>query len=232
MHLFWRLVLAHFLADFTFQADFIAAWKRRNVAGGVVHSLIFLACSLALTGGYLFEPWPLFGTTANLPGWAALLVLSFLHFLEDEWRVWTIQKRGSPDNLFFFLWDQFIHLLLIFLFFPTGIVLPPEPVVFLAILGILVTHFSSIFIFYLEKEIYGFSKIMTGEKYYSMAERLVTGLALLLPGWAALSFLAVWLARIFWQRRQGTYGISPVNIAVGNILAVVCGIAGHIIYYG
>ena len=55
MDIFWRLVLAHLLADFTFQTDFIAKWKRESIFGGLIHSFIFFVCASLLCFARLHE---------------------------------------------------------------------------------------------------------------------------------------------------------------------------------
>ena len=37
MVIFWRLLLGHLLADFTFQSNFINAWKRKSIWGMLGH---------------------------------------------------------------------------------------------------------------------------------------------------------------------------------------------------
>jgi hypothetical protein len=231
MQIFWRLVLAHFLADFTLQTSFIVNWKRKNSWGGLVHSAIFLVCSLLFCLPLLSEPWPMPGNLFVLPGWLALLILSALHFVVDAWRVWAIKKRKMPDSFLFFLSDQFIHLLLIFLFSPYRTPFVSEKWVYLTILLVLVTDFSTIFLYFLEKDLFGYTRLLMQQKFYAMAERLVTALALLLPGWWALAFLVVWLTRLSVNRTHDKYDFSWFNILAGNALAVLFGIIGRYIYY-
>ncbi|MBN1823880.1 MAG: DUF3307 domain-containing protein [Endomicrobiales bacterium] len=231
MQILWRLVLAHFLADFTLQTNFIADWKRRNVLGGFTHSFIFFVCGVALCFNYLGDTWLNIGNIVALNGWVSLSILTFLHFLEDEWRGWTIKKLNTPDNFFFFIWDQFIHLLLIFVFFPNQIGIYPEKWVLFAILFILATHFTSVFVYFLEKDLFGDSKVLVVEKYYSMAERLATAFCLLLPGAWGFSFLGVWLLMVFVYRYLRVKEYSLLNIVVGNLMAVLFGFAARVIYY-
>ena len=229
--LFWRLILAHLLTDFTFQTNFIASWKRKNVWGCIAHSSVFLIWGYVLCYGYLTDVWVSIGGAVIIQGWMAILLLTITHFFEDEWRVWTIQKLSSPDSFPFFLWDQFIHILLIFIFAPQNVSLYPEKWVLLLILFILTTHFSTIFIYYAEKYIYGNSEIKSIKKYVSMATRLLLGLSLLLPGKIALIFIVVFLfAEItfrFWQKNN----FSWINSIVGNCMAVFFGIIARLIYY-
>jgi len=233
MQILWRLVLAHLLADFTFQTDYIAKWKRLNVYGGITHSLIFFVCGAALCSGSLGETWPFLGSSIQLNGWLALMLLSFFHFLEDEWRVWAIKRFNSADSFLFFVVDQVIHLLLIFIFFPPLAAAPREKIIFLAILFVMTTHFSSIFVYFAEKAVRGSAVLEPRERYYAMAERLAIGLALLLPGFWAASFVAAWLPRLLINKKEHPeFNVSFVNIAVSNLLAVLFGVIARVVYYG
>lgn len=231
MQVLWRLVLAHFLTDFTFQTNFVANWKREKLWGALFHSGLFFVCGAALCFNNLGEVWFSVKNIIVLKGWVTLAILTLLHFIEDEWRVWTIKKMKSPDILPFFLWDQFIHLMFIFVFAPKEDGLVSEKWVLLAILLILVTHFTTIMIYYIEKDIFGKTKVLTQEKYYSMSERVVTGMILLLPGWWALGVLVFWLARAVINRVKGNFEFSWTNIIVGNLLAIVFGFCARLIYY-
>ena len=54
----------------------------------------------------------------RLQGWTCVLLIFFLHFIEDEWRVFTIFKFKAPDNFLYFAWDQINHFASIWVFFP------------------------------------------------------------------------------------------------------------------
>lgn len=220
------LVLAHLLADFTFQSDAILDWKRRNAVGGVIHSGIFFLCAAVLCFPSLSMTWvhPVAGISLN--GWAALFLLSVMHFVVDAWRSWTIQALHSPDSFFFFLLDQFIHLVLIVAMAPQESALAVQPWVLLAILFVLVTHFSSVFIFFMEKDLFGQSDVLKTGKYYHMGQRLLVAGAMLLPGlvWPLAGIAVVWGAQLirFRLRRPDRY--SLLNTVIGNILALGFGL--------
>jgi len=229
----WRLILAHLLIDFTFQTNFIAEWKKRNVWGAALHSALFLAVGSILCWGYLTDIWMIVGGQFIIQGWMAILLLTMLHFFEDEWRVWTIQKLNSPDTFVFFIWDQVIHIVMILVFFPAQFgIKTDETWVILAILFILTTHFTTIVIYYIEKDRFGHTEVLTHGKYYFMAERLLVAVCILLPGAWALSFLGIWLIRLaitrIWKKLLVT---SWTNIMVGNALAIVFGILARLVYY-
>jgi hypothetical protein len=230
MQIFWRLILAHLLTDFTFQTDRIADWKRRSAVGGLVHSGIFLVCAAVLTFGHLGEAWLTIGGTVVIRGWLALLLLTFFHFCEDEWRIWTIREKNSPDSFAFFLWDQLIHVMFIFVFAHADEGGVTEPWVLLAILLILVTHFTSIFIYFLEKDVFGRARLVPREKYVSMAARLVTASIPLLPLAFYPVILVAWVAVLSAVTLKRGHA-SWIDVVAGNILAVIFGlIARHVLY--
>jgi len=232
MLIFWRLILAHFLTDFTFQTNKIAQWKRKNIWGVLFHSGIFFVISIVLclfsknfssiSTEYLTEIWWKF------PGWLSIFSIFIIHFGEDYYRIWTIKKGGSPDNLFFFLWDQFIHIVLIFLFSPedSGKIFE-EKIVIIAIGIVLVTHFSSILIYYLEEIIYGHEHILNRlkGKYYRMAERITIFISLLLPGLWWLMLIPVILLRLALNKiyPKNGYEFTKINILIGDLFAIFVG---------
>lgn len=227
MMILWRLVLAHMLADFTLQTNLIADWKRRSHVGGLVHSAIFFAAASLLCYPSLGQPWvhP-FGVALN--GWVTLAVLSILHFVEDAWRVWTIKKLNSPDSFFFFLLDQFIHLSFIVACFPRDDGSGTEPWIQVALLVIILTHFSSVFIYFMEKDLFGDSSLLDDSKYYFMMERLLVAGALLLPGLAApAGVLVIWAAHALLYRLRKPDRYSLLNAIVGNALALSIGLVAR-----
>ncbi|MBU0951687.1 MAG: DUF3307 domain-containing protein [Elusimicrobia bacterium] len=236
MIIFWRLLLAHFLTDFTLQTNFIAKWKRESIFGALAHSGIFLLLSMVLcvfsdnfsglTTHYLFDVW------WKLPGWLCVMLIFIIHFGEDYYRIWSIKEGGSSDNLLFFIWDQFIHIILIFLFSPIDTSFSiSEHWVVIAILLILVTHFSSIFIYYIEQLIYGPEHIATGlkGKYHLMLERLTIFGCFLLPGRFWMMVIVVLLARVFLYKP--THDFSKINIISSVSLSILIGLLSRLILY-
>lgn len=236
MVIFWRLLLAHFLTDFTFQTNRVATWKRESISGVAVHSGIFLALSVffclftenftGFTTQYLFNTW------WKLPGWLCIVLIFIIHFGEDYYRIWSIKEGGSSDNVLFFFWDQFIHVIIIFLFSPINSNFSlSEKIVVIAILLVLITHFSSILIYYLEQIFYGHEHIATRlkGKYHIMLERLVIFGCFLLPGYLWWLVIAVLLARFFVYK--SAYDFSRVNVISGLLLSITSGILARLILY-
>ncbi|MDI6640960.1 MAG: DUF3307 domain-containing protein [Elusimicrobiota bacterium] len=242
MIIFWRLLLAHLLTDFTFQTDKIANWKRKSIFGVVVHAGIFLALSVLLcmfsenfvgiSFSYLSSTWWKF------TGIVSIILLSLIHFGEDYYRVWSIKKVSTTDNIFFYLWDQFIHIVFVFLFAPTDTgKFIQEKFIVVIILAILVTHFSSIIIYYLEEITYGTQVAFNTfkKKYIFIFERLILSLCFLLPG---LSWLIVIPAigikltsnKLLKHFYKGTSS-TTLNTTISILLSVIIGILTRFLVY-
>jgi hypothetical protein len=264
MEIFWRLVLGHLISDFTLQTNYIAAWKRRSFWGLLVHCAIHPILYAVLTWKYLNQVWIQLGPI-ELTGTACLVIIFVTHFIEDEWRIWSVLKRGSPDNTFFYFWDQIIHYAVLFamspvvegattklqfLRYPSIVgVLPldqaaslgwierfstlvrPEPWVWIAILFAVVTHFTTVTIYFLEKDMFGAEFPEVHEKYISMAERVVVMTCFLLPGLWWLAVLAFWLGRAVLYKFQKLYDISWISVIIGNLTAVACGLLARYFLY-
>ena len=222
MTIFWHLILAHFIADFTFQTNHIANWKRESKWGMVVHVLTHPITYCVFTWPYLSLPW-VQTRWFHLDGWVCIGFLAVFHWLEDEWRVRSIQDTGSPDSTAFFLWDQVVHLTLILAFAPTLPDAKPEKWVFVALCGVLLAHFTSVLIFFLENDLFGKSDVLGERKYYYMGERLLGAALFLLPG--AWFLLALgWLGWIFHVHYRGGKERTWVNLVVGNCTVVFLGL--------
>lgn len=235
MEIFWRLLLGHFLADFTLQTNLINDWKRRSLGGMLIHCGMHPVIYALLTFPYLGEVWLSVGSL-RLNGWACVLLIFVLHFIEDEWRIFSIFRHKSPDNTLFFLWDQLYHWACIFLFLPLGLEMSrgwfPEEWSVLAILFVLVTHFATILIYFIEKDLYGLSFPEFDEKYLGMASRLALALCFLLPG-SFFAWLAVaWMALLCYLKARRVYEPSWLSLGLGGALAVFCGTAARLVHYG
>jgi hypothetical protein len=239
MLIFWRLCFGHLLADFTFQSDFVARWKRKSFWGMLFHCAMHPIAYAALTYPYLSGVWIKIGWL-KLSGWLCILAIFLVHLIEDEWRVFTIFKYRTPDNTLYFLWDQFIHLTSIFLLTPYQIVtrwqpgwqgFMPEKWPVLGCLLILATHTSVVLVYFIEKDLYGIPFPKPSEKYFVIAERLLLALACLLPAPLAFLLVPVFLAVMGGARYKGLVGYSRLGFALGAAFAVAFGLAGRAVYY-
>ena len=235
MAIFWRLMFGHLLADFTFQTDFINRWKRSSIWGMIAHCAMHPLAYAVLTYPYLRDVWIDLGV-ARLEGWACILVVFTAHFMEDQWRVFTIFKHGLLDNTLYFIWDQIIHYAVIFAVIPAGLrggspQLVPEPWVVLGCLVVVLTHACTVLIYFIEKDLYGKIFPAFQEKYATMAERLVLGMCFLIPGhfWPILAL--AWLSMMHYARSKRLLDLSWLSFYLGAVVAVLCGVAGRMVYH-
>src|SRR5690349_6981066 len=172
MQIFWRLILAHFIADFTFQTNKVATWKRESRIGMFIHVITHPAVTYALTWPFLSQDW-VQTRWVHLNGWICVALLALFHWLEDEWRVWSIKETGSPDSTGFFLWDQVVHLVMILAFSPTLMGSKVNPWVIPILCGVMLAHFVSVLVFFLENDLWGNSQVLGDQKYRYIGERLI-----------------------------------------------------------
>lgn len=233
MEIFWRLMLGHLLADFTFQTNFINRWKRTSFVGLLVHCLMHPLFYIALTWPHLNEAW-VQNPFISLNGWWCLSIIFVTHLLEDWWRVYTIFKYNMPDNTVFFFWDQVIHYAVIFAVSPMAASAGffPEKWPVLGCLFVLITHACTVLIYFLEKDLHGAEFPGFDEKYLAMAERLVLAMCFLFPSWiGALALAAAWLGAMFFLRRQRLFDLTAFTFYMGAVLSVATGLAARAVYY-
>ncbi len=99
-----------------------------------------------------------------------------------------------------------------------------ETWVFVALLFAAVTHFTTVTIYFIEKDLFGVPFPSTREKYISMLERLAVTVCFLLPGiwWAAVA--GVWIIRSILYKLYRWGDFSWIHILLGNGIAILCGI--------
>ncbi len=222
MFLFWRLILAHLLADFTLQTNKIAEEKSKRLFGVIIHSLIFLILSFSLCIRFLDK------------NWIFVVVIAFSHFLIDTVRMVGIKKYKKTDNVLFFILDQVLHITIIFLIWKFYLVfsapLLRERWAIILSLYIIATHFTTIFIYYLKN--FDKTNIEGKEKHYGILERSVVFFCLLLPGFWKMLFPLIWLGRVFLSRTQWKEQLdfSRKNLIVGNGIAIIVGIIARLVY--
>ncbi|GEM_PF-370187 len=265
MEIFWRLILGHLIADFTLQTNYIAAWKRESKWGLLVHCAIHPIIYSILLWNYVGQVWIQVGSL-ELTGCLCIFLVFITHLIEDEWRIWSVLKQGSPDNTFFYVWDQVIHYAVLFAFSPVvdgmmgkfGLLYYPplygvvsysevldlnlwerfltlsrnETWVFVGILFALVTHFATVTIYFLEKDLLGKNFPSVKEKYISMLERGVVMVCFLLPGFWWISVVLLWISRSILYRIYRWGDFSWIHIFLGNGIAILCGIIVRHLVYG
>lgn len=237
MDIFWRLIFGHLLADFTFQTDAINRWKRDSFWGLLVHCGMHPLFYLILCRPFLGDAW-IQAPMLTLNGWACLTIIFVTHLLEDWWRVYGIKRLGMPDNTAFFAWDQVIHYSVIFAVAPLARAVPegvgwfPEKWPVLGCLFVLVTHATTVIVYFVEKDLHGARFPGFDEKYLAMAERLVLAMCFLFPSLAgAFVLAAAWLGVMIFLRRTRIFDLSALTFYLGSALSAACGLAARRIYY-
>ncbi len=109
----YRLLLAHFLADFPLQPNELYRFKSRSIWGSVLHGCVFGLLATALSARVF------------LPLWWIILLLTVSHILVDHAKV-VFFLRKDRDNLLVFLLDQALHLAFIWLGASVAQVLHPQ----------------------------------------------------------------------------------------------------------
>jgi len=232
MDIFWRLLLAHFLADFTFQTDRLVILKRENIWGVLFHTLIFLVCGVILCWTILTRVWLSVGGVP-LHGVTIVLALAAFHFCVDWFLVWSINQGMFSDSIYYFLADQAMHFLPLLLFFDRGALtdIGPDRWYVLGILFVLVTHFMTIFIYYIKKDFFHPERIDQEKKYIFIADRLVVWLAFFITGIWWMALVALWISRTIWLRIRRQIEYSWVEILIGYACVLVLGYLARVIYF-
>lgn len=101
------LILAHVLADFSFQTKKLSQNKKMNIYGLIKHVLIVYLTSLILTIQYF---------SINLL--SVLLIISIIHGFIDYFKIILLRKYENDYELELFISDQLLHILTIVALIP------------------------------------------------------------------------------------------------------------------
>jgi len=235
MLIFWRLFLSHLLADFTLQFNIVNTLKRKYLWGMVLHCLTHFVVSAALTWSYLGDVWFSFGSV-NVNGWWALILMLVVHFLIDELRIYSMKHLHFRDGTASFLIDQCLHIYLLLLIAPS---IPLDGGVFMAekwtgiiAMSVLVTHVTTIIIYFVEKDFYGRQFPSFDEKYFLIFERVVLWSFFFAAGWWCLLFAAAWTVQLFYIRKKRIMDLSLANVLLSLSLTSLVGVWTRYIYFG
>lgn len=222
MEIFFRLLFAHLLADFTFQTNYIARWKRESVWGLLTHVALHPIC-------YAVVLWPFRGQTWACPlgfnssPFLAILISSVVHLVEDWFRVGRV-KKGWRDNTAFYAWDQAVHIASLWLLSPVKTQPATSLWPLLGALAVIVTHFSTVTLWFLEKDFSGRDYPETEEKYVLILQRFAVWVAFFLPApfWLLVpaAIIAAFMRHV-WVRRVDYTWFSVIG---GNLISVACGL--------
>ncbi len=99
-----NLLVAHFLADFTFQPQWLAAFKKRYWWGVLLHAFIHFAVMAALL--FPFLKWP--------SAWMAIALIAVSHLGIDREKI-RLSERHRMHPLLMYLADQLLHFVILLL---------------------------------------------------------------------------------------------------------------------
>lgn len=196
MSVFWRLLLAYYVAAVLFYNRPFFAWRdRRPVLSGFVQGGVFFILGAALTWPWLELEWP-FLDVWDLQGWFCLLFLSAFYVF-NNWLF--VYRAGQQKNhaLTFAAHDS-LAVLFIFLCAPFKVLYETgnpvaEPWVIFCVGVLVVTKMFSVFIYMAEQDMYGRDFPTIDESFITMLMRLIFFLIVLLPGWRWVVWFLVWL---------------------------------------
>ncbi len=218
--LFWRLLLAHVIADFPLQPDYLIAAKRK--AGGlIIHAALFGVAAVIVCRQYL-------GRYYELP--IALAGLTLFHGLLD-WAKSAVTKKMGKDTLSLFIADQMLHIGSLLL---VAWILRFRPVVFAPAylpitLGVLAVWTVPIVLKLGIAEFSGRSikphtAMGASKNKLGMLERLGLFVAGLAQGWFFFAALVIIPRIVYWAKGNKT-GTTPI----GWVLAFGIGILASVI---
>ena len=235
MIIFWRLLLSHLLSDFTLQFDIVNRMKRKNVWGMALHCLTHFVVSAALTWNSLPETWVRLGPLA-VSGWGALWIMLAAHFAIDELRIYSMKTLHYRDNTLSFLTDQALHFYVLFIISPVAFSGPGlmmgEKWAAIAAMLVLVTHFTTVLIYFFEKDMFGKGFPNFDEKYFLIFERLVLWAFFFAAGYWWIPFAAAWVLQLFYLKRKRIIDLSSVNVWLSVAITTLLGLWTRFAYYG
>lgn len=225
MFIFWRLLLAHFVADFPLQLDSIYRLKTKYVWGSFVHSGVFILLAALFL-------WPLW---AVVDFWLFLVFLFISHGLQDFSKI-LYTRKNNRDTVWFFLFDQFLHIVFIsvVLWFPFSVrnfavakssllyLYFQDGVIMYLVFAVAVGFGGSIFIPYVEKLVQRQEavEIPPKYKYFGVFERILVVSLVASPGYYFFFTPVVFLIRYFSREKY-----SRISIIVSIAVAAVFGLA-------
>jgi len=230
MFIFYRLVLAHVIADFPLQFTRLYRFKIESRLGSFVHSGIFSLLAILLV-------WP-YWNLARM--WEFIFFLWLIHGMQDWLKVLVFEKYHL-NNIWVFLLDQSLHVgfLGVLFLFGLGRLTPPEilstlislyndnGLVIYAIAFISGGFGGGIVISYIKNLFYGEGKVdlTSPHRYIQVIERMLIMSLMLLKGYYYLAIPGIWLihggyASLRNTTERGSHFSSFFDLAFNTAIAV------------
>lgn len=237
MFLFYRLLLAHFIADFPLQFTKLFRLKTESIKGIILHGSVFGIAAVVFSVPYL----------ASFKMGVFIIFLLVFHIFTDWLKIKLIHHYKN-DSIALFMLDQVMHIaaiaVVIFLNFS-----PIEAsssffyrfysndlIVISCIFYILSTFAATVIIYYLKKT-YVHSNISfpIKGKYYDIMERGLVTTLIILPGYFWLMVALIFeIKRNICKKKnfqEGEYDFSRFNLVVSFSIAILVGIILRFIIY-
>lgn len=225
MSIFWRLVLAHLMADFLFHFNFIYKLKNTKIfAGYIVHGLVFFWSAVLCCHEFLFIPWLNLGSF-DLNGVQSILILAVLHALLDK--INPSETRSFQGyNLFLFLLWQAMEIMLLFIFAPF-ISIPGQSIfvgdklIFIFIGVLISTYFFMVSIHFLKRDINQSAYPIFDERFVSTLYRLSLYLLLLIPGFWGYLLGFIWAFLVVILKKPFVVDTCPYRLYGGTAITII-----------
>lgn len=228
MNFIQLLILAHIVGDFPLQTDAIYRVKQKSFGGMILHVAV---CTIV---NIIF----LFPFLLSYATWLAILFLALFHFTLDRMKILlTIFK--AKDGLGYFLIDQFIHFLSLFItsvwlqrMYTGSIALEQTRIeLIIALTAILAAAFVvPPILFYIQKNVKHFYRLDINFSFPSEHERLPGSIArffatlgLILGGWYFLFFIAAIVIPWIAPQNRSRASVYRRSELVVNVLACLLG---------
>ncbi len=225
MSIFWRLILAHLMADFLFHFNFIYKLKNTKIfAGYFVHGLVFFCSAILCCHDFLFIPWLNLGFF-NLNGVQSILILAVLHTLLDK--INPSETRAFKGyNLFLFLLWQAMEIMLLFIFAPFVSVpnqsfIVGDKLIFIFIGVLISTYFFMVSIHFLKRDINQSTYPIFDERFVSTLYRLSLYLFLLIPGFWGYLLCLIWAFLVVVLKKPFVVDTCPYRLYGGTAITII-----------
>lgn len=225
MTVFWRLLLAHLLADFVLHTDKIYDLKKRTRFYGVLtHGAVYMLCLFVCLWPYLKMHWFTLGRGIYFNGFNALTLLVLFHMLCDKIDKSDIMEVKGQNAFLFAAW-QIIEVLILFLIFPIlpvygGNFLGGDKLLIVANGSLIVTYGFMVFIHLLERDFDKQEYPIFDVRYVTMLSRLLLYLSILLPSYVGCPLAIAWVVFLFTPIRRRIIEDYPLRSLLSLCLTV------------
>lgn len=225
MSIFWRLVLAHLLADFLFHFNFIYRLKNTKVfAGYFVHGVVFFLMGLICCHNFLNLPWINFGSI-SLDGTKSIFVLAVLHALLDKINPSETRSFDGYNFSLFLLW-QAIEIMLLFIVAPLVSVkgesfIVGDRFIFILIGSLVSTYFFMVLIYLFKRDFCHSTYPIFDERFVSTLYRLTLYLLLLMPSFWGYMLGLTWAFSGSVLKKPFVIDSCPYRLYGGTVITMI-----------